>query len=176
MEPAEPITFAIAGAPTVVLAWTIPWLPLMLLALGAVILAVVVVQWQRQPGNPGAGRVTPAKGRIDPRLRETEELVRELLGELDRRADRLEALIAEADARLARPEPQRPRWGSAPDSNPRPAAGRPDAAWERERVGVDPLNQRIFSLADEGVPTVEIARRLEQPTGKVELILALRGR
>lgn len=174
MDPAEPMTTAIAAAPIGVLAWTLPWLPLALLALGAAILAAVVIQWRKQPGGAGAVGALPDRRRSDPRLRETEALVRELLGELDRRADRLEALIAEADARLARPEPER-RVGSL-EPIPRPAAARPDAAWTRERTGVDPLNQRIFSLADEGVPTVEIARRLEQPTGKVELILALRGR
>jgi hypothetical protein len=40
----------------------------------------------------------------------------------------------------------------------------------------DPLNRRIYEMADQGLPPVEIARSLNQQTGKVELVLALRPR
>ena len=41
---------------------------------------------------------------------------------------------------------------------------------------VDPLAAQIYKLADAGLPSGEIARTLRQHTGKVDLILALRGR
>ena len=41
-------------------------------------------------------------------------------------------------------------------------------------TGPDPLTGEIYRLADQGMPAVEIARRLNQHVGKVELILALR--
>lgn len=40
--------------------------------------------------------------------------------------------------------------------------------------GGDPVHHRVWALADDGVPTVEIARSLNQPIGQVELILNLR--
>jgi hypothetical protein len=41
--------------------------------------------------------------------------------------------------------------------------------------GADPLTLQIYRLADVGLSAAEIARQLGQHTGKVELILALRG-
>jgi len=40
----------------------------------------------------------------------------------------------------------------------------------------DLVSRKVYELADEGVPSVEIAKRLDQHLGKVELILALRDR
>lgn len=40
--------------------------------------------------------------------------------------------------------------------------------------GSDPVHHRVWALADDGIPTVEIARSLNQPVGQVELILNLR--
>lgn len=39
----------------------------------------------------------------------------------------------------------------------------------------DPLTQRVYDLADQGVSQLEIAQRLDEQIGKVELILALRA-
>lgn len=41
-------------------------------------------------------------------------------------------------------------------------------------TGPDPLTGEIYRLADQGMPAIEISRRLNQHVGKVELILALR--
>lgn len=38
----------------------------------------------------------------------------------------------------------------------------------------DPVHRRVWALADDGMPTLEIARSLNQPIGQVELILNLR--
>lgn len=55
---------------------------------------------------------------------------------------------------------------SAPPSTHHP--GRPDDA-------SDPLHREIARLSSAGLSSVEIAQKLEQPVGQVELVLALRG-
>ena len=42
------------------------------------------------------------------------------------------------------------------------------------RNSLDPITREVYELADAGHAPVEIARKLGQHTGKVELILALR--
>lgn len=170
---AEPLTLALG----------LPWLPLTLLLVGLAILCVVLHQWWRQ-----VKRSTPPAARPEPhprrRAEEAEGLVHELIAELDQRADRLESLIAAADRRLALLEvahasPPPDRAGSSLPRPRQPVAIDARGGRNRGHAGTDPsdpLDQRVFALFDDGVPTVEIARRLEQPTGKVELILALRGR
>lgn len=96
-------------------------------------------------------------------MAEATELAAALSAQLDERAERLQRLIDEADARLGTRLP-RDEPAGVHEEEPRaiPAA--------------DPLAQRIFDLADEGLTPVQIAQRLDQHTGKVELILALRSR
>ncbi len=131
-----------------------PWVALLMLAAGLALLAVVL--WQSR-------RLVAKAPRAQRRAtHEVEDVVRDLIAELDQRADRLERLIEEADRRI---EAMTRRY-----VEPGPAITEP------ARRDADPMTRRIHLLADEGLPTVEIARRLEQPTGKVELILALRGR
>lgn len=100
-------------------------------------------------------------GDPDPRtvVGDAEELLQLLAEQADQHAVRLERLIADADRRIKRLE----QLAAAP-------APRQFVEY------ADPINQQVYSLADEGMPPVEIARRLEQQTGKVELILALRRR
>ncbi|MFM9994806.1 MAG: hypothetical protein ACKVU4_03275 [Phycisphaerales bacterium] len=179
-------TPAVLGPVSVALG--VPWLPMTLLAFGLLILGVVVYQWRRQlnAAGRGPGKPWPTEAPQGARAEEAEGLVHELIAELDQRADRLESLIAAADRTLALLELARATPPPAP-TNAGPSMPRPrqpvavDARGGRNRghAGTDPsdpLDQRVFALHDDGVPTVEIARRLEQPTGKVELILALRGR
>ncbi len=146
---------------------SVPWVSLVLMAGALVLLALAVAQWQRRAGardhRPSAGDAGGPGDHAGARA-DVETLVRELVAELDARADRLERLIAEADRRLTRPG--RPEPEVKPERSTGPA----------RRSEGDPMARRIYGLADEGLPTVEIARQLEQPTGKVELILALRGR
>lgn len=130
--------------------------------------------------------------------RELDELGKRLADELDSRADRLEKLIADADDRLARLErltaasvhiaPESaaaltevkrfnpstpgdsahtpPTDPAAPNSAPRSAAA--------VMAEIDPLAGEIYKLADSGLLPVQIAQKLSQHTGKVELLLALR--
>lgn len=111
---------------------------------------------------------------LDTRTAETAALVREMTALLDNRSEKLEILIQQADERITRLErlsqeaEQRltPRH-SETKSTPEPA--RPEST-----LASDALRQQIYDLADQGHATNEIAQRLGQHAGKVELILALR--
>jgi hypothetical protein len=89
-----------------------------------------------------------------------------LADEADRHAARLEELIARAEEAIRRLE----------TLSPSDAAARSRHAGDGGPERLDPLNRRIYELADQGLPPVEIARSLSQQTGKVELVLALRPR
>jgi len=145
-----------------VLTWS-QVVPVVLIVGGAALLLWAI--WRKPakpvPVSPGAPAHPPAGAeQIHTVMRDAEELAGLLAGQIDRQAARLERLITEADARIRRLE----RIEAA---TPRPPTREP---------AVDPLNQQVYEMADEGLPAVDIARQLNQHTGKVELILALRQR
>ncbi len=126
-----------------------------------------------------AGARSHAHAQIDTFSAEAEELTRRLGAILDNKAARLELLIEEADQRLeklaraeispgVRTRPHEPEAHAFRQTPPAPA---PVA----EPAG-DPMHRRICELADEGLEPVQIAQRLEQPIGQVELILNLHKR
>jgi hypothetical protein len=92
-----------------------------------------------------------------------------------------EKLAADSSEKLARLDRALARFESArsqPAEPPRPP--QPASMVEPKRPLMstfddDPLHREAYALSDQGMPTVEIARRLERPTGQIELILALRG-
>lgn len=103
-------------------------------------------------------------------MADARELADLLADRLDRQAQRLERLLAEADDKIRRLERLKVSAGGDRGSEaalPGGMAAKPES---------DPLNRRVYELADSGLPPVEIARTLQQHTGKVELILALRRR
>ncbi len=113
---------------------------------------------------------------------DAEELTRRLAAIMDNKAARLELLIEEADDRLARLD--RASLGAgvsmhAPDQDPgafAPPASEPARAPAIAQTHIDPTQQHIYELSDTGLDPVEIAQRLDQPIGQVELILNLRRR
>ena len=90
-----------------------------------------------------------------------------LAAQLDAKAERLEQLLAEADERLASYEARLDAAGH--QSNGHADAERGPA------IPADPLATAVYRLADEGRDPIAIARELDEQTGKVELILALRA-
>ncbi len=92
-------------------------------------------------------------------MADAEELAQLLADRMDRQAARLEQLIAAADDRLARLEK---------------ALAQPVPRGPNRQDLTDPMSRQVYDLSDRGLPSVEIARQLNQQTGKVELILALR--
>jgi hypothetical protein len=115
--------------------------------------------------KPGGGGGFSAVGGEDLRVivAEARQLRGVLADEADRHAARLEDLIARAEETIRRLETL-----SHSDAAARSRHSESDR--------IDPLNRRIYELADQGLPPVEIARNLNQQTGKVELVLALRPR
>ncbi|MEZ6243433.1 MAG: hypothetical protein R3B57_10360 [Phycisphaerales bacterium] len=105
---------------------------------------------------------------------EAEELTRRLSAILDNKAARLELLIEEADQRLAK------LAQSGLGSGVRTRPHEPEAHAFRPSPPpietMDPTHRRICELADEGLDPVQIAKRLEQPIGQVELVLNLHKR
>jgi len=140
------------------------WLPWVLVGIGAALLVAVVALLAGSRVQVGeldrsaASEVAELKNR----LIEVKKLAATVADDLDRRAERLERLIAQADELLDQaPAPESTRSTRARTPSPSPP--------------VDDLTQRVFALADEGRSAVQIAQVLRQPVGNVELMLALRG-
>jgi len=101
----------------------------------------------------------------------------ELIAEATRAGDRLAALLEQSQARGAS-EQSSQRLPQRPQDERRPSWVASEAAEDEHpepRSPTDPVKRRVYELADEGLPPVEIARELEEHIGKVELILALRS-
>lgn len=127
------------------------------------------------PARPAARpqSAPPDTAALDAVIRDTDELAERLAAAMDARAERLEALIRDADDRIRRLEAAR----LIP--TPQPAHAQAARAQSHHPASLDasgdPIHSQVFALADQGLPALEIARRVGQPTGQVELILALRG-
>lgn len=91
------------------------------------------------------------------------ERIHEFAALLDNKAERIEQLLAEADERIAMLRALNEPINSA--------GGRDSFA-----PPTDPLAKSVYELADAGRSSIEIARELDEQVGKVDLILALRGR
>lgn len=156
------------------------WLSLAMMVVGLTALMWTLRrQLKRRAAARHAGEASPAE-RLEAIRREVQqrqavdgesaqslEFAQRLAAQLDGKAARLERLIADADDRLRRLErATAAAERAAPKTNGHVAAA----------AGDDPMLRKVYTLADEGLPPVEIARRLGQHTGKVELILALRQR
>jgi hypothetical protein len=122
-------------------------------------------------------------------LVELSTMARQITGQLDTRATRLELLIKEADEKIAALEIASEKLQFTAENNKStplqevvasdeaaalqtfppepPSLSLPAPATERRYA-------EIYDLADEGKRANEIARLLDRPTGEVELILALR--
>ncbi|MCC6659757.1 MAG: hypothetical protein IT437_02600 [Phycisphaerales bacterium] len=152
--------------------WTlgivVDWWPLTLVGAGLVLLAWTL---GRQRGPRSIPKPGPSgRESYDALARDAEELAQRLAAELDVRAGRLERLLAQADDHLRRLD------GGGGDGTSGEVKPRRTPEVAPDDGARDPLNRRVYALADEGLAPVAIAQRLDQPTGKVELILALRGR
>lgn len=172
-------------------------LPGMLMAGGAIILVFILMGRLRKGRRASApDHRTPKEHIAEIRARagdrsqieafkvDAQDFTRQMAALLDTKAARLEALITDADDRLARlahleqhvdrhrgPANNRPGTSGANGSSQAPRGMTDDPAREH----VDPLHERVYRLADDGLDTVQIARQTGQPTGQIELILALRS-
>lgn len=102
-------------------------------------------------------------------LSELSEMARRVTEQLDDRAAHLEALIKEADHRIARlNEPPPPRVAPTRDDDG------PIISIGDDPAPANPRHQQVYTLVDEGLNARQIAQRLNFPEGEVELIMALR--
>lgn len=175
----SPLEFAISmPVATLAQAGSRGFLPDMLMAGGVLIITVGVFSMLRKRLKKGVRRPVigrPASERrraalqdeqtarqsIESVVVEAEELVRRLAAHLDAKSARLETLIRQADERIARMDSR----SSSSTASPVPHV---------ESKIVDPVSRDVYRLADEGLAPIEIAQRLSEGVGKVELILALR--
>ena len=124
---------------------------------------------------------------------EIEQLAKQLGAQLDAKTVQLEKLLHEADSRINRlqdrlnvreptvpradrseplPDLNRPaRSGETSDSVELQSAGAPQTGLG---LGDEMLRRQVCELADNGLTAADIAQRLDEHLGKVELILALR--
>lgn len=107
---------------------------------------------------------------IDRRLVQVAEMTRELTALLDNRSEKLEILIRHADERIERLE----RLANEAEGRLTPRHASQSQPASETSYANDALKQQIYDLADQGQKPGEIAQRLGQHAGKVELILALR--
>ena len=124
------------------------------------------------------------KGDLEQLLVELHEAARRLNAQLDTKAAKLEALIRDADQRIAalRSASATDASGPAPDADAAPTnpqrldlvVGDSTVSPDAEE-GADPLRHRILALATEGQTPVQIARDTGVQPGEVELILALQA-
>ena len=107
-------------------------------------------------------------------LLELDEVARQIHGRIDTKFAKLESIIRDADERIDRLS----RLVSSADGKPSV-----DVTLDQE-VTTDPpetaagsepnSNSVIYSLADGGMPAVQIAEQVGRTTGEIELIIALR--
>lgn len=185
-EPARPATVS-AEPPqseSGVSALSVPsMLPGLLMAAAVLVLLFTLVGRLRRNARKRGGEMPTAKeqiaairarasdrSQIEAYKVDAHDFTRQMAALLDSKAERLEQLIADADERLARLESR----GGGHDTAERPHRHREHPASDDHPAG-DPAHERIYKLADSGMNAIEIARQTGQPTGQVELILALRG-
>lgn len=125
-------------------------------------------------------------------LIELQEFARQAVGQIDTRSRKLEVLIRDADARLerlgqAQASPPTAKQGAADSDEPdRPTssldilvgdAGPTHRVTDRHASDSKISGERltVFELADQGLSSIEIAKKLNRPTGEIELILSLRA-
>lgn len=123
-------------------------------------------------------------------LVELSEMARQMNAQLDTRSAKLEALIDDADRRIAAlqrglSEPVSiapPIAAATPPAEPAIAQsaaasqGANHAPMAVEPMPLNPQHAEVYALADVGTAAIDIARQLNRPRGEVELILALRSR
>ncbi len=160
-------------------------LPMMLMAAGVMLLIVVLMgnlrknlrkRVQKESMEPQE-RIQAIREQaqtsstvLERRTAQAAEQTRELTALLDNRSERIEILIRHADERIERLE----RLAAEADGRMTPRHTAPSQPASETSYANDALKQQIYDLADQGQKPGEIAQRLGQHAGKVELILALR--
>ena len=135
---------------------------------------------EQPPARSGLAQQRAVERDMQHLLIEYEQMIRNMTAGVDTRAAKLEALIQEADEKIAALRALSAGAAAAPASAPR--AGEPQAvtsvaveAKPSTTAGPDPRHADVYALADQGLSARDVARRLGRPNGEIELILALRA-
>jgi hypothetical protein len=126
----------------------------------------------RSPSSASLAQQRNVERQMQNLLVELSEMARQLTAQLDTRSQKLEALLQEADEKIAQL-----RAAGVSANQPRPSAPNRQA-WalpSEPAAPPDSQHQAVYTLADQGQSAPDIARQLNRPRGEVELILALRG-
>lgn len=138
----------------------------------------------RPAPDPGLARQRSVEREMGNLLVELSEMSRQMTGQLDTRAAKLEVLLREADEKIAL---LRSLGGGGATGGGGPhgvlieaklleSDAVPMRATDESVAPADPRHAEVYDLADEGQSAQDIARQTGRPRGEVELILALRGR
>jgi hypothetical protein len=142
------------------------------LAAGAVFVGVLLVGFWYQRRQKATPHTNAAKRTENAALaNDLTELTERLANELDIKAERIEALLAAADDRIRHLERLSLETSR---TTPDPRLIEPRHRVRHESYGTDASHKEVYELADSGLSAVDIARKLDKPTGQVELILNLR--
>jgi hypothetical protein len=122
------------------------------------------------------------QGDLETLMAEIEEMTQRLGTRLDQKSARLERLLAEADRRIAElrpmsgesPTPGAGGYPGARGAAPPPAPLKFPPRGNPAPLSDDPLSRSVYELFDQGHAPIDIAKKLNEQIGKVELILALR--
>ncbi len=129
------------------------------------------------PSGPRLSQQRALERQMEELIVELSNMSRQMTAQLDTRAAKLQALLADADRKIAALEQAS---GDVPTRLPRDAESPIVESPVRARDDVDdepdPRHQEIYALADQGRGSHEIATQLNRPDNEVQLILALRRR
>jgi hypothetical protein len=132
----------------------------------------------KPPGYASLARQRSVEQQMQNVLVEMSEMTRQIAAQLDTRAAKLEALIREADEKIATLNPSgNGKSGLNPGLGSRdslPAMSDPPPRHSADQPILDPGHALVYALADKGRSMTEIAQELNRPSGEIELILALR--
>lgn len=160
----------------------------MLLGLGAIVLLVMwsslrrMSQAGRMPNPTAAGhkglveRGESTRRDLATLIAELDELSQQVHARLDAKLARLEALIREADVRIAELQRSESNAQHVERIQIELPAVAPTDSEESPIVppGVDERHAMIYRLADSGLNSSQIAQETGRPVGEIELILSLR--
>lgn len=137
----------------------------------------------RPTGMQGLSQQRGVERQMQNLIVELSEMARQITGQIDTRAAKLEHLIREADAKIAelksagdRNEPSNAASAALQSLMAASSTYQGNQAGSSVSEDPDPRHTEIYALADQGRDAYEIAAQLGRPRGEVELILALRSK
>lgn len=169
----EALLISVAGPD--VAGWMTPanLIPVVAMALGLILIAWHVIEQRRKNAPPPAAPAIDAD-ELRALARDVRALNDELARQTEARAQQLEALIEQADQRLAAlRQASQPRTDHIEVKPARPAQA-PATFAAPQHAPMDQRHGVVYSLADAGHSPAQIAKQTGIPTGQVELILGLR--